>query len=121
MFYVCVVSFNTRLDCCLHLDLVVWLFVCYFLLFRSNQKLHQTKKPDTAKKTKPKNAENNPTTTNVFQLAQVCSQIVFLMFWVGLKMQRCAENTIKIVVSAKFETNRNDQKLSMFKPKLVQA
>ena len=46
------------------------------------------------------------------QLAQLCSQIVFLIFGGGLKNADFAENTIKIVVSAYFEKGKTGQQMS---------
>ena len=45
-----------------------------------------------------------------FQLAQLCSQTVFLIFWGGLKNAICAENTLTIVVSAYYGKAQNGQK-----------
>ena len=81
---------------------MVFLFVscgpfCFYLDFSLLSKKKTNKKKDTAK-TKAKMQEIKKRTKN--QLAQLCSQIVFMIFWGGLKNADFAENTIKIVVPA---------------------
>ena len=58
------------------------------------------KQPDTTKNQKQICRKKRTNKKN--QLAQLCSQIVFLNFWGGLKNQLFAESTIKIVVSTSF-------------------
>jgi len=97
--------------CCFVLNFV---FFCFFIPLKKGP----PKKPDTAKTQKSKNAEK---TDKKNQLAQLCSQIVFLIFWGGL-VHFLAENTIKIVVSASFRTSKNTQKVAkMLSQNLVQG
>ena len=75
------------------------------------------KKKDTTKTQKKQNAEKQ----NKNQLAQLCSQIVFLIFGLrGLKMQLCAENRIKMVVSACFGKGKCPKSVKKVEQKSVQ-
>ena len=91
-FVVCIL-WSSFLFCCFVLNFVF----CFFIpLKKDPQKTGHSKKPKKQKCRKKRTKKN--------QLAQLCSQIVFLFFWgVGFKNADFAENTIKIVVSAYFE------------------
>ena len=78
-------------------------FVCFFFHFSQKQE------PDRAKPIKTKMQKKGET---IFQLVQLCSQIVFLILGGGLKNAFLAENTITIVVSAFFEKGKIGQKMS---------
>ena len=84
------------------------LFCFEFVFFIPLKK--QPKTRDTAKKHKKKNQKCRKKRTICFQLAQLCSEMVFLIFWCGLKNADFAENTIQIVVSACFEKKEKCQK-----------
>ena len=89
-------------SCCL-LCCFVFNFCVFFI------PLKKPPKTDTAKTQKTKKQEK---TDKCFQLAQLCSQIVFLFLGGGgLKNADFVESTIKIVVSAYFEKGK-DQKMS---------
>ena len=79
---------------CLHLVrlflfvvlLLSFVFFCFFSPLKKRTKSRTRQNP------KNQNAEKG----SIFvQLAQLCSQIVFLIFRVGLKMKMFAENAIK--------------------------
>ena len=112
----------TKWFSCLHLvvllpfSVLLFLFLC---VFHSSQK--DPPKPDTAKPPKTKMQKKNGQQKN--QLAQLCSQIVFLNFWeVGLKISVFAESTIKIVVSASFVKGKHGPQMpKRLSPNLVQG
>ena len=91
------------------LDLIVWFFllVC-FLKFCFFIPIEIEEIPDTANKTKSKCREKHPIT--FFQLAPLCSQILFSNFGgVGFKHANlCWKCYKKIVVSAKIQTTKNE-------------
>ena len=74
-----------------------FIFFCSFIPF---------KKRTLQKTQKNKNAEK----TTKIMLAQLCSQIVFLIFGVGCKNTVFAESPIRIGVSAYFEKGKKGQK-----------
>ena len=108
LFLCCCCGHKTKWSSCLHLVVLLpflFFFCCFvlnlFFVFHSSQK-RPPKKPDTAKNPKCKNAEKNGQKN---QLAQLCSQIVFFIFW-GAKLtkllswksvQGCVENPSKHV------------------------
>ena len=93
LFYVCVVCFllcnKTRWFSCLHV-VVLFLFM-FFVSFLSKT----CKKPDTATPPPP-HQKDNQKTPNFFQLSQLCSQIVFLIFGGWASKCMFAENAIKL-------------------------
>ena len=98
--------------CCFVLNLV---FFCFFI----PPKKRPPKKPDTAKTQKSKNAEK-PDKKKVSAI--VFTNSVLKFFGVGLKISFFAESTIKIVVSASFQTGKNTPKLAkMLSQNLVQG
>ena len=122
LFCVCVVWFfsfknRTKWFCCLHLVVFFpFLLFCFeFCLFSFLSK-KDPQKTDTAKTQKAKMQKKRTNQKN--QLAQLCSQIVFLFLGVGLKMQIFAENTIKIVVSAYFEKWKRAKNVKKVESKL---
>ena len=108
LFCVCVVCFlffcnKTEWFCGLHL-VVLFLSWLFFLLFHSFQN-KRPKKPDTAKPPKTKNAEKK--NKHKIQLAQLCSQMVFLIVWGwATKMWLFCWKHYKIVVSALFQKGK---------------
>ena len=68
------------------------------------------KKPDTAKTQKSKNAEKPDKKKSVSEV--VFTDSVLKFFGAGLKISFLAENNIKIVVSASFQTGKNTPKIS---------
>ena len=93
------------------LHLVVLFLSCLFCVFCFSVLSQKKTKPDTAKTPKTKNAEEKD--KQKIQLAQLCSQIVFLIFggW-ATKMSCFAENTIKIGVWAYFEKGNKGKTLT---------
>ena len=82
LFLCCFFWHKTKWSSCLHLVVLLpFLFVlqfCFeFCLFFIPLKKRPPKKPDTAKPPPKKNAEKK---TTKIQLAQLCSQLVFLIF-----------------------------------------
>ena len=68
---------------CGHLSFLLFCFEFLSFFFSFLSKKRPPQKPDTTKTQKSKNAEKIGQKKN--QLAQLCSQIVFLNFWGGLK------------------------------------
>ena len=108
LFCVCVVWFfsfqnMTKWFCCLHLVVFFPFFVVLFWILSFFIPLKQDP-PKTGHGKNPKKQKCRKKTDKKNQLAQLCSQIVFLFFWGrALQMQMFAENAINIVVSAYFE------------------
>ena len=85
---------KTKWFSCLHLVvlfpfLLFWFECCFSLLFQSSQK------KDTKKRTRQTPPKKCRKKAHFFQFAQLCSRIMFPIFWCGLKMRNFAENTIK--------------------------
>ena len=88
---------KTKWFSCLHLVvlfpfLLFWFECCFSLLFQSSQKRTQRNGHGKPPPPPPKKCRKK---AHFFQFAQLCSRIMFLIFWCGLKMRNFAENTIK--------------------------
>ena len=80
-FLVCIL-WSCFLFCCFGLNVV---FLCFFSPLKKGHKETDTANPPQKCRKK----------AQFFQFAQLCSRIMFLIFWCGLKMLNFAENTIK--------------------------
>ena len=100
---------RTKWFCCLHLVVVFpFLLFCFeFCIFCSFIPLKKRPKNGHSKNTnKQKRGKKEKTSFKEIQLAQLCSQMVFLILGVGCKIAVFAENPIKTVVSAYFEKGK---------------
>ena len=86
---------------------MVFLFASYGLVYFCRFSYNRTPRN--------KNAEER---TFPFQLAQLCSRIVFLIFWGGLKNVLFLLKTLKIVVSAYLEKATMAQKCQKVESKI---
>ena len=86
-FLVCIL-WSCFLFCCFGLNVV---FLCFFSPLKKGHKETDTANPPPPPPQKKRQKEG----TLCFQFAQLCSRIMFLIFWCGLKMLNFAESTIK--------------------------
>ena len=90
------------------LFVVLFSIFVFCLLSRSCKKAQKTNTARTNKKQKCRKQGQ------FFQFAQLCSQMLFLFFAVGLKQAFLSQSTVKLVVSAYFEKAKNGQIMSSF-------
>ena len=104
---------KTRWFSCLHL-VVLFLVCCFEFLFSF---LSKKAKTDTTKPPPQNQKVQKQKNKAVFQLAQLCSQMVFLIFRGGLQHANFCLKRYKICLSAYMATTKNGQKVSNFKVK----
>ena len=119
---------KTKWSSCLHLVVllpflffvVLFWILSFFCCFHSSQKRTPQKTGHSKNPKKQKCRKTRQIKKSVS--AVVFTDSVLKFFGVGLKIEFLAENTIKIVVSASFQTGKNTQKLAkMLSQNLVQG